>query len=405
MGLEQKIAQAAADMVGARKESGKRMQRGMMQHLRDGTTSRAEGPMRNVPGAYTDPERFEAEKRELFRKLPLFVGLTPDIPNPGDKLLFDAAGPSIVVVRNKAGKLNAFLNMCTHRAATLVHECDARTRMTCKFHGWTFDLDGQLIGQPGSEGFAGIDRAELGLIRVPVAEWHGMIFVRATPGDEEIDVAAYLGEFAPELAQLDFANAEHVRSSRVDVNANWKYALDTYGESYHFGALHPDTIAKFSPSDVMFYDGYAPHHRIGFPRHEMKDYAADPEETWPEIPHGGVHLLFPNTIIQVEKMSPELEFVYGFYRMFPGESVDKAYTLMSNYRPVEAKGDPDMQQWIDVHELVKQVVSTEDYSVSEGGQKNLTYAPDGFRIVYGSNEIALQRFHRKVAELIGETQD
>ena len=79
------------EYIDARKKSGKHMQRGMMEHVINGTTSRDKGPMKNAPGVYTDPARFEAEKRELFMKLPLFVGLTPDMPNPGDKILFDMA--------------------------------------------------------------------------------------------------------------------------------------------------------------------------------------------------------------------------------------------------------------------------------------------------------------------------
>ena len=399
MGEEKPVV--TTDYAAERRRSGRRMQRGMMQHIIAGTTSSEAGPMRNDPAVYTDPARFEAEKQKLFREMPLFVGLTPDIPNPGDKLLFDAAGPSVLITRAKDGALRAFLNMCTHRAARLVGECTPGARMTCPFHGWTFDLEGKLVGFPGSRSFAGVDRDDLTLIPVPVAEWHGMIFVRPIPNGDPIDVEAHLGAFAPELAQLDFANAQHARTGRIEIDANWKYALDTYGEGYHFATLHPDTIGKMSLTDVMYYDGYAPHHRIAFPRKEMVADAKVPEDEWPEIPHGGIHLLFPNTIIQVEKMSPELEFVYGFYRMFPGDAPDKAFSLMSNYRPGEVPPEEDMGPWIEVHELVKKVVSTEDYSVSAGGQHNLQYAPPGFKVLYGANEISLQRFHRRVAEAIG----
>lgn len=357
--------------------------------------------MFNDPAVYTDPVRFSAEKQKLFREMPLFVGLTPDIPNPGDKLLFDAAGPSILITRAKDGRLHAFLNMCRHRAARIVETCKPGSRMTCPFHGWTFDLEGKLIGLPGSRSFEGVDREDLGLIRVPIAEWNGMIFVRAIAGGEPIDVEAHLGTFAPELAQLDFANAQHVRSGRLEIDANWKYALDTYGEGYHFASLHPDTIGKMSVTDVMYYDAYPPHHRIGFPRMEMLKDVQLPENEWEEIPHGGIHLLFPNTIIQIEKMSPELEFVYGFYRIFPGNTPDKAFSLMSNYRPGEVPAAESMEPWVSVYELVMEVVSTEDYSVSAGGQRNLEYAPPGFKVLYGANEISLQRFHRRVADMIG----
>ncbi len=84
------------DYMAERKRSGFRMQKGMAEHLRNGTTSRAEKPMINPPSVYTDPERFEQEKQKIFLEMPLFAGLTEDIPEPGNKLLFEAAGPSIV---------------------------------------------------------------------------------------------------------------------------------------------------------------------------------------------------------------------------------------------------------------------------------------------------------------------
>src|SRR5882757_1395309 len=105
------------------REYGLEVQQRLMKHVINGTTDRGSGPMFNAGTAYTDPQWFEAEKREIFRRLPLMVGLSRDIPQPGDKLLFDAVGPSILVVRDKDHRVHAYLNMCPHRATKLVQEC------------------------------------------------------------------------------------------------------------------------------------------------------------------------------------------------------------------------------------------------------------------------------------------
>lgn len=126
------------------------IQRRLVEHIRNGSTDLEAGPARNAAATYTSQDWYEREQQQIFTRLPLLVGMSRDLPEPGSKLLFEAAGPSIVVVRTQQGVLKAYLNMCTHRAAQLVTECTTAKRMTCGFHGWTFNLDGDLIAQPGA---------------------------------------------------------------------------------------------------------------------------------------------------------------------------------------------------------------------------------------------------------------
>src|SRR5690606_9263281 len=121
--------------------------------------------------------------------------------------------------------------------------CESRRQITCPFHAWSYDLDGVLRAVPGAEGFVGMDLSIRGLHPVPVAEWNGMVFIRLE-GDAPIDCALTLESFAPELEQLELAGFEPVQSSVLSAPTNWKYAIDTYGEGYHFGVLHADTIGN-----------------------------------------------------------------------------------------------------------------------------------------------------------------
>src|SRR5690606_25100700 len=111
-------------------------------------TDCAEAPLPLHKSIYTSDARNKAEMEHIFRSEPLVAGLSGDIPKAGDTLLFDSAGPSIIVMRAKDGAARAFLNMCTHRGAKLVEENEPwqgpRPRLVCPFHAWTFDPKGTL---------------------------------------------------------------------------------------------------------------------------------------------------------------------------------------------------------------------------------------------------------------------
>ena len=400
--LEHGVNESVTDWADVRRTSHNNLRRRTIAHINNRTTDLAAGPMLLDAAAYTDPVRHEAERRVLFRERPVLAALTGDLPEPGDTFLFDLVGPSILLVRNKAGQVNAFLNMCMHRAAKLVTEPKRRTRMSCKFHGWTYDLDGKLLGVPGKEGFVGLDLAQRNLIPVPVAEWHGMIFVRAVPNGEPIDVEEHLGKaFARELASLELEKARPMKSTTFGVNSNWKYAYDTYGEGYHFATLHPQTIGSLAFSNIMSYENHGPHHRMAMPRAEFMEYRDKPEAEWPATTYGGLYAIFPNVVINCNTIKGGRSF-YGISRVFPGDRVDQAMTNITTYKPSHMLDDPETEPWTEMHDFIHRVVSTEDYSVSEDGQHNMKYAPPGFRPVLGANELAVQNIHRHINRLLAE---
>lgn len=365
-----------------------------------GSTDMAPGPMPNLAAVYTDPHRFAAEKREIFGKLPLLACLSSDIPRPGDAVVFDAAGPSILLVRNKVGIVNAFLNMCTHRGARLVREPCNRKLFTCPFHAWGFDADGRLAALPGERGFDGMDMAKRALIPVPVGEWAGMIFVKAHAGDERIDVEAWLGEFAPELAQLELHETEPVKASIMETKANWKFALDTYGEGYHFATLHNSTIGQTHFTDVTVYERFGRSHRVNFPDKGVASLVGKPESEWPDTEYGAVHYLFPNTVLFIGSITPGRVFTQVF-RHFPGDTVGEMKTHFAVYAPHGVRDEAYQAEVEMAHDGTRHVVTTEDYLVAAEGWANMAHAPEGFTVVYGANEIALHHQHRAIADACG----
>ena len=130
----------------------------LMGLIAGNTTALADSVMEIDVKEYYDPAQFEREKIELFRNHAQFVGPSCMIPEPGDYYAFDDTGVPVLIVRHSDGALRAFVNICSHRGAPL-NECTSgnarKGRMfSCPYHGWTYDLDGALVGVPfGNEGF------------------------------------------------------------------------------------------------------------------------------------------------------------------------------------------------------------------------------------------------------------
>jgi nitrite reductase/ring-hydroxylating ferredoxin subunit len=370
-----------------------------------GTTDLAPSLMENDPSAYVDSDHAEREKRELFLKLPLVAGLSQDIPRVGDILLSDDTDSPIIIVRQEDGGLLGFLNMCTHRGSRLISTsrnaaCPVTNRLTCPFHGWTFDLAGGLCGLPGYQSFGSIDVSRHHLSRVPVSEWCGLVFVQATPGTGTLDVEKYLDSFAPELAQLELTRAAPLKSSVLHAKTNWKLALDTYCEGYHFARLHASTIGQTHYSNVAVFDGFEPHWRIYFPERSLARLLSLPESEWPDMEYGGIHFIFPNTVI----VAGSLESGAGFMRMFrifPGSAPGEMTCHISSYVLADGAVEHPPSDIRSDQPDVESIVTQEDYQVAVDAYSNLAHAPPGFKLVYGRNEIALQAVHQSIRRALG----
>ena len=378
-------------------------------------TAMADAPLALHKSIYTGEARFQTERIHIFLKQPLVAGLSGDIPEPGDVMLFDSAGPSIIVMRGKDGEARAFLNMCTHRGAKLIEaaepwsskESDKGSRkslkLVCPFHAWTFDDSGKLVGQPGKKGFAGCDIGARNLLEVPCAEHIGIIFVRADPKAPRIDVASHLGNFAPVLEQLELQRAEPVKKGIMTADSNWKFALDTYGEGYHFKALHASTIGQTNYSDKCVYEPFGsnsgPHHRVSFPDFATGALIGKDESEWPASEYGGVHYLFPNTVFFFGAVTPGVYFTQVF-RLFP-DGVGKTRCQFAVYAPFGVEDDAHRKLCTMAYDATAEVVQTEDYRVASHGYANLLTAPDDYHVVLGANEVALHTVHKAIAETIG----
>ncbi len=384
--------------------------RRMVAHAKNKTTDFAEDPLPVPVGVYSDADRAEAEISKIFLKVPLVAGLSCDMPDKGSRMVFEVAGRSILIMRGKDNKVRAFLNACRHRGVRLTEECTTATRITCPFHGWTYDLEGKLIGLPGKAAFDGLKQGELGLTAVPVVEWNGLILVRADPDGKPIDAEEYFGELSPLLRSLNLENLAPVKKHKEKVAANWKFAQDTFFEGYHFSSLHPETISASSINNSLVHDSWGPHQRVMMSYKFFEEWGNLPEEEWDEVPYQGIHLLFPNTILYVGNLEALVKDkgdhtdrqIFGFWRGFPDGEANRSYTLLETYRPASQSDPETIKEYTDVTDFIIQVITTEDYALCEQGQKNLQTLPRNTNLYFGRNECALQSIHGALNELIDQ---
>jgi phenylpropionate dioxygenase-like ring-hydroxylating dioxygenase large terminal subunit len=192
------------------------------------------------------PDHYELERDAIFRKTWLNVGRMEQLPRTGSYFSreLDAARTSVVVVRTADGSLRAFHNMCRHRGNKLVwndypgeETAGVCRQFTCKYHGWRYDLEGELTFVQQESEFFDIDKADFGLARVHVDVWEGFIFVNLDT-EEPTPLRDYMGKFGAGMEGYPFHLMTQVHKYRAEIGSNWKLFIDAFAEFYHAPILH-----------------------------------------------------------------------------------------------------------------------------------------------------------------------
>ena len=367
--------------------------RRMIAYARTGTTAtHAEGPRRNPIRTYTDPAQFELEKERIFGQSPQLICFSSDLPGPGDYRTHDDLGIPIVVVRTASGEVRAFLNSCAHRAMR-VAEGEGRgiRNFQCPYHAWTYDLDGRLTGIHKANTFGKVDASCYGLTPLPCREKYGLVYVSPRP-ELEFEIDDHLGALGPELGSWGLEKASFIEEGVWDLASNWKLALDTFCEGYHFGPLHPETIAPVAMTNTMTYDRYGvegEHHRLGFPLKSLLDLADKPEAEWgdPHAHFNFVYFIFPNISMLVSPGEVE------FFQLYPGASVGEHRTRYRAYTRRTPENDEARDAAREHFRFIFEVVDREDYRVSAAVQRNFSTGLQS-HTTFGSNEPSLINMHR-----------
>lgn len=203
------------------------------------------------PGRYYyDPAIYEQEQERIFSHMWIYAGVANTLPEPGDYISVALGKESVIVVRNKHGELQAFLNVCRHRGARLCSEAAGHLKgsIQCRYHAWTYGLDGKLIGAPNVLNFDDFDRTAYGLLPVALQVWEGLIWlnISANPSSlaEQLNdpVVQEFGGNGP-IARYNIGNLKVAKTILYDVQANWKLVMENTLECYHCGPMHPELCA------------------------------------------------------------------------------------------------------------------------------------------------------------------
>lgn len=356
-----------------------------------GAVPQAPAVFRNPVRSYSDPEIALRERDQLFRAMPLFVGMSCRLPAPGDYLAEEFAGVPVLVVRGADGALRAFANICRHRGAPVAAGCGHARAFSCPYHGWTYALDGRLAGIPESASFGDIDKATHGLTPLPAGERHGLIFIRLSPGASlEIDVDAHLAGLGEDFAAYGFERYIHFASQTMTPAINWKFGIDTFLESYHLPALHRATVAALIRGNIGAFQAFGDHCRLTMLRFTSSEWDAQPEAEWNVLSHIlPIYRLFPNSVLVFQ--SDHLET----WRMLPGATPECSTIEFALYTPEPPATDKARSYWKKNYDLAIRTVLDEDFALGENMQRGFMSGVQD-EVIYGRNEPALIHFHQRL---------
>jgi choline monooxygenase len=367
-----------------------------------------------IPDAYTSEEFFAIERERVFAASWVAVGCTEQVREPGDAIVTDVAGRSVIVVRGRDGQLRGFYNTCRHRGTQLLDAgaCRLGRFIRCPYHSWAYDLDGRCVGTPmftGSEipddqraifdtsGAVGFDKADYGLMPVAVDRFGPVVLVNLD--GESPPLAEHLGDLPARLAGYRLDEWGLARVVSYEVAANYKLVAENFMEYYHLPWVHPGLV-KVSPMEA--------HHRwqgrgmyTGMCTSPIA--ADDPERGgWSALPPlGGLGAddaasarfvwLFPNIALNV---LPTHLFLIHTTPRSPRATHETTYLLT---HPDLTPG-PEAERAVDELARFWDTVNREDVAIVERVQRGLDTTPfPGGRMCYRFEE-PVHRFQNMVID-------
>lgn len=312
--------------------------------------------VRALPGNwYTSEEMYQLERRAIFSRRWLIMTHKSRFPNPGDYLRYNIANYDIVVAKDRAGEIHAFHNVCRHRAYPVVETDGGNAKIfSCRYHGWSYGLSGNLAKAPGYQELPSFDRAKNGLFPIHTrVDRNGFIWINMdakkvpeVSWEEQFDTVDEQKRFD----QFDFDEYEFDHTWNIDGPFNWKILADNFNECYHCKTTHPDLV-----DGIVNLESYDVHCKADHIQH-------DPQPSEEHIKNGQEicsTYAFPHSSFTITK---HFMFMQKFMPKSPTESV-MYYEVWRN------KNSPDADFRL-ISDTYKRVMK-EDKVLCERAQKNI----------------------------------
>src|SRR5262245_35297466 len=265
----------------------------VLDHIANGTTDLGRQVWREPVANYRSPERLKAEIEIVLRCTPTPFCPSAALPEVGSYVAREAAGIPIVVVRGSDGKVRAFRNACRHRGMQVAAGSGCARAFVCRYHGWTYNLEGRLRHIPHEEGFPGFDKEAHPLVPVQASERMGLVFVAQ-------DAAALDGDPLGGLERLIAPDQRLFATNERDFDVNWKIFLESFIEGYHIKSTHPESFLPYGFDNLNVIDLFGRNSRVTYPFKRIQKLAkVPPAERRIDGLLTYVYHLFPNVLITV----------------------------------------------------------------------------------------------------------
>jgi phenylpropionate dioxygenase-like ring-hydroxylating dioxygenase large terminal subunit len=356
----------------------------ILDHIDAGTTDRAAASWREPVDHYRSAARLTAEVEQVFRRQPTVFCPSAALAEPGAYVARIAAGTPLVAVRARDGRVRVFRNACRHRGMELADGSGHAPSFVCRYHGWTYDLDGRLRHVPHEDGFPGLDRDTRGLVPVTAVERHGLVFViQEEPARSEPELDALPGV-------LD--GLAVVRTNQQVLPANWKILMDGFLEGLHIRPTHRETFYPVQFDNLNVVETFGRNSRVAFPYRNVEKLRDIPiEERSATGVLTFVYHLFPNVIVATFPTN----VLVGV-----NEPLGTDRTLASTWVLAPEGGDDRGS----LEEAGNFVVAgaQEDNAVAAGIQRSLASDANQY-FEFGLFEGAVTHFHRSLEAALDET--
>ena len=353
---------------------------------------------------YTDPSILDIEKTRIFLRPWQLVGtlnhacgevdgVKRTIADPESFFTADVAGEPIIVVRDKHGVLRAFSNVCRHRAGPIALGSGCKNVLRCQYHGWTYTLDGRLIGTPDVEGVEFFDRSTMGMVPLRLEVWEQFIFVNFDLQAEPL--SSYLGQIPEQVHGFQFEGLQFAERRDYIINCNWKVYVDNYLEGYHIPIAHPGLMreidyANYRTDTHRYYSQqFAPIRAMKADENAERFYAPGSG-----LQQAAYFWIFPNLMLNIYPDNVSTNLIVPI-------SHDKTLTIFEwFFQDVAASA---VQERIQRAVAFSDQVQREDIGLCESVQRGLrsaTYDRGRYSV---KRENGVHHFHILLGEFLGRT--
>ena len=366
--------------------------RRILAHIDAGTTDEGEGWREPVEN-YLNAGRF-AEEIRLLRRMPSVFVPSAAIPKPGDHVERVAFGVPLFAVRGHDERARVFRNACRHRGFALVEDAGCSHALVCRYHGWTYRLDGSHSHAPHADAFPDLEPSTRGLVEVASREVDGLIVIGALdaghPDPVPDEAMAALTDGTPWRDKLVPAE----RLVYVDSTPramNWKVLVEQFLEGYHIRSTHKDTFFPLQYDDLNVIETFGPNSRITFPYRNIERLRDRPEATWStDARVTYVYHLFPNVMLAT---FPDLVLMVAI------DPVDIDHSTVTIYSMAKAEFAQRASLGPPINPAGTLVArgAIEDNEMSMGVQRGLHAGANEF-VEFGRHESAIGHFHATLDE-------